>query len=173
VTAEQIIQRLGLKPHPREKGFFVETYRSPEKLTWESLSARYDGTRSCSTAIYFLLTQGGFSELHRLKSDEIFHFYSGSAAELLLLYPDGEGQLIRFGYDLQNEERPQIVIPAGCWQGMKTTGEYTLFGCTVSPGFEYSDYEQGERAFLMEKYPQFAETIIQLTENKNSLGLDR
>jgi predicted cupin superfamily sugar epimerase len=164
VTIEEIIQHLGLKPHPREKGFFFETYRSHEKFTWDSLPARYDGSRAYCTAIYFLLTQGGFSELHRLKSDEIFHFYSGSPAELLLLLQDGKGQLIRFGSDLQNGECPQVIIPAGCWQGMKTTGEYTLFGCTVSPGFEYSDYEQGERKSLLEKYPQFTEAILQLTE---------
>jgi uncharacterized protein len=164
VNAEQIIRHLNLKPHPREKGFFVETYRSHEKLTWESLPARHDGTRAYCTAIYFLLTDRGFSEVHRLKSDEIFHFYSGASAELLLLYPDGEGELMSFGKDLEKGERPQIIVPAGCWQGMKTTGEYTLLGCTVSPGFEYSDYEKGERELLINKYSQFAEKIIQLTE---------
>jgi predicted cupin superfamily sugar epimerase len=143
---EEIIQQLGLKQHPREKGLFIETYRS-----------------SFSTAIYFLLTQDGFSELHRLKSDEIFHFYSGSSAEILLL-SNGKGELLRLGVDLEKGERPQIVIPAGCWQGMKTTGEYTLFGCTVSPGFEYQDYEQGTRDILIKQYPQFSDKIIQLTE---------
>jgi predicted cupin superfamily sugar epimerase len=161
---QQIIQQLGLKPHPREKGFFVETYRSNEKLTWESLPARYEGTRAFCTAIYFLLTRDGFSELHRLKSDEIFHFYSGSSAELLLLSPNGKGEVLMLGSDLEKGERPQIVIPVGCWQGMKTTGEYTLFGCTVSPGFEYQDYEQGTREVLIKQYPQFSDKIIQLTE---------
>lgn len=161
---EQIIHQLGLKPHPREKGFFVETYRSHEKLTWESLPARYDGARPFCTAIYFLLTQDGFSELHRLKSDEIFHFYSGSPAELLLLPANGKGEVLRLGTDLEKGERPQIVIPAGWWQGMKTTGEYTLLGCTVSPGFEYQDYEQGTREVLIKQYPQFSDKIIQLTE---------
>jgi predicted cupin superfamily sugar epimerase len=162
---DQIIRQLGLQPHPKEKGYFVETYRSREKLTWESLPARYDGTRSYCTAIYFLVTKDGFSEMHRLKSDEIFHFYSGSPAELLLLHQNGKGEIIFVGNDLEKGERPQILVPAGCWQGMRTTGEYTLFGCTVSPGFEYSDYEQGKRELLAQQYPQYKEKIVQLTES--------
>jgi predicted cupin superfamily sugar epimerase len=162
---EQIIHQLGLQPHPRENGYFVETYRSHEQLGWQSLPSRYDGGRSYCTAIYFLLTKDGFSEIHRLKSDEIFHFYSGSPAEMVLLHPNGNGEIIAVGSDLTKGERPQIVVPAGFWQGMRTMGEYTLFGCTVSPGFEYSDYEQGQRAILLQQYPQYKEKIIQLTEN--------
>ena len=125
---------------------------------------RYEGARSYSSAIYFLLIKDGFSELHRLKSDEIFHFYSGSPAELLLLQTNGKGEIMMLGSDLEKGERPQIIVPAGCWQGMKTTGDYTLFGCTVSPGFEYQDYEQGTRELLLKQYPQFSDKIIQLTE---------
>jgi predicted cupin superfamily sugar epimerase len=161
---QQIIQQLGLQPHPREKGFFVETYRSREKLAWEALPARYDGTRSYCTAIYFLLTKDGFSEMHRLKSDEIIHFYSGAPAELLLLDQNGNGEIIVVGNNLAKGERPQVVVPASCWQGMRTMGEYTLFGCTVSPGFEYSDYEQGKREILLQQYPKYKEKIIQLTD---------
>ncbi len=161
---EQIVQKLGLQPHPREKGYFAETYRAHEKLTGESLPVRYEGARSYSSAIYFLLTKDGFSELHRLKSDEIFHFYSGAPAELIVLSADGKGEIIMLGSDLEKGERPQIIVPAGCWQGIHTTGEYTLFGCTVSPGFEYQDYEQGIRELLLKQYPQFSDKIIQLTE---------
>jgi uncharacterized protein len=168
MKAQDIIKLLQLESHPKEKGYFVETYRSREKLTWESLPARYDGTRSFSTAIYFLLTAKGFSEMHRLKSDEIFHFYDGDPAELLLLTPEGKGELLKFGRSLEKGERPQIIIPAGSWQGMSTQGEYTLFGCTVSPGFEYSDYEKGSRKELIERYPEFAKKITQLTEPDES-----
>src|SRR5262245_23766482 len=147
MKAQDIINLLDLKPHPKEKGYFVETYRS-----------------QFSTAIYFLLTPEGFSEMHRLKSDEIFHFYTGDPAELLILRPDGHGELLKFGNSIEKGERPQIMIPAGSWQGMQTAGEYTLFGCTVSPAFEYADYEKGNRKELIERYPEFAEKITQLTD---------
>jgi uncharacterized protein len=164
MKVQEIINLLQLKSHPKEKGYFRETYRSGEKLIWESLPARYDGTRSFCTAIYFLLTANGFSEMHRLKSDEIFHFYDGDSAELLMLPPDGNAELLKFGRSIEKGERPQIIIPAGCWQGMRTLGEYTLFGCTVSPGFEYADYEKGSRKELIARYPEFAKKITQLTD---------
>jgi uncharacterized protein len=147
LKAQDIINLLQLKQHPKEKGFFVETYRS-----------------QFSTAIYFLLTHEGFSEMHRLKSDEIFHFYDGHPAELLILWPDGKGNLLLFGNSIDQGQRPQIMIPAGCWQGMRTTGEYTLFGCTVSPAFEYPHYEKGSRKELTAHYPEFAEKITRLTD---------
>lgn len=151
MKAQNIIDLLQLKPHPKEKGFFVETYRSRN-----------------STAIYFLLTPEGFSEMHRLTSDEIFHFYDGDPAELLILKPDERGELLKFGNSLDKGERPQIIIPASSWQGMRTTGEYTLFGCTVSPAFEYADYEKGSRKELLALYPEFAEKIKQLTDPDES-----
>lgn len=147
MKVKDITNLLQLKSHPKEKGYFVETYRSGN-----------------STAIYFLLTAEGFSEMHRLNKDEIFHFYDGDPAELLLIKPDGKGELLKLGNSIENGERPQIIIPAGSWQGMRTTGEYTLFGCTVSPAFEYSDYEKGIRKQLIESYPEFAEKIEQLTD---------
>ena len=163
MTADEIIDLLQLKPHPKEDGFFVETYRSAESFSWESLPARYNGARNHSTGIYFLLKAGGFSEMHRLRSDEIFHFYSGAPADLLLLFPDGDGSLLRIGADLQAGERPQVVVPRGCWQGLRTTGEFTLLGTTVAPGFDYSDYESGKRDELTSQYPKFAMLIQQFT----------
>jgi len=147
MKAQDIINLLELKPHPTEKGHFVETYRS-----------RF------STAIYFLLTPEGFSEMHRLKSDEIFHFYAGDPAELLLLRSNGTSELLKFGNSIDKGQRPQIIIPASSWQGMRTTGEYTLFGCTVAPAFEYPDYEKGSRKELIQRYPELAEKITQLTD---------
>ena len=143
MNAQEIISMLNLQPHPREDGYFVETYRSTDRVTWEALPAFYHGTRSFSTAIYFLLTANGFSEMHRLRSDEIFHYYAGAPAEMLQL-AENSGRVLRLGNDLAKEESPQIVVPRNVWQGMKTTGEFTLFGCTVAPGFEYSDYESGK-----------------------------
>ena len=146
MTAEEIIGALRLQPHPKEKGFFVEAYRS-----------------GYSTAIYFLLTADGFSEMHRLRSDEIFHYYAGSAAEMLQLHEDGSGNVIRLGNNLAAGEQPQIVVPRGTWQGMKTTGELTLFGCTVAPPFQYADYQSGNRNALIRRYPQFETLIKELT----------
>lgn len=161
MTADDLIQLLHLKPHPKENGFYFETYRSDEVI---SVASRYNGPRSCSTAIYFLLKKGGFSEMHRLQSDEIFHFYRGAPAELLLLNSnDGSGEIIRVGDRVEQGERPQVVVPRGCWQGMRSTGEFTLFGTTVAPGFDISDYESGNREDLIEKYPAFTELILQLT----------
>jgi predicted cupin superfamily sugar epimerase len=154
MTAEEIIRRLRLQPHPKERGYFVETYRSEETI----------GSRSLSTAIYFLLKQDSFSEMHRLRSDELFHFYCGSAAEALLLDASGQGKLVRLGNDFAKEEQPQLIIPKGCWQGMRSTGEFTLLGCTVAPGFDYSDYESGNRSQLIARYPEWTEWIVRLTE---------
>ena len=161
--AEEIIRELNLQPHPREDGFFVETYRAKARVSWEALSGRYDGTRCLSTAIYFLLTDRGFSEMHRLRSDEIFHYYAGAPAEMLQLHPDGSGKLLLLGNDFAAGHRPQILVPANVWQGTRTMGEYTLFGCTVAPGFEYSDYQSGQREKLQASYPQYAEKIRSLT----------
>lgn len=148
MTADEIIQALHLKPHPKERGYFVESYRSEH-----------------STAIYFLLRRGGFSEMHRLSSDEVFHFYTGSPVELLLLHPDGHGEWIRLGTDLASGEMPQAIVPRGTWQGMRSTGEYSLIGTTVAPPFQYSDYESGKRDQLIQMFPEFAEAIRALTED--------
>lgn len=163
MTADDIINRFGLQPHPKEDGYFVETYRSADRISWEALPGRYQGDRAYSTAIYFLLTEKGFSELHRLSSDEIYHYYMGAPLELLLLLPDGSGKRLRLGNDLEAGEQPQIVVPRNSWQGAFTTGQYTLFGCTVAPGFEYPDYEAGNCAELVKQYPQFETNIKRLT----------
>jgi uncharacterized protein len=160
MTADDLIRILKLQPHPKENGFFTETYRSDEIV---SVPSRYSGPRSFSTAIYFLLKKDGFSEMHRLQSDEVFHFYRGAPAELLLLKNDGQGEIIHIGADVERGEIPQVVVPRGCWQGMRTAGDFTLLGTTVAPGFEYSDYESGNRAELISKYPAFADLIRKLT----------
>jgi predicted cupin superfamily sugar epimerase len=103
--------------------------------------------------------------MHRLRTDEVFHFHLGDPVEQLQLYPDGTGQIVTIGTDLERGERPQIVVPAGVWQGARlfAGGEFALLGCTVAPGFEYVDYEHGQRAGLLERYGQFASLINELT----------
>lgn len=166
LKADDVITMLHLQPHPRERGYYVETYRSSESIGQAEIPLRYQGSRSFSTAIYFLLKAGGFSEIHRLQSDEIFHFYLGSTVELLALDSNGKGRLIRLGNNINNGEVPQHVIPRGCWQGMRCTGDFALLGCTVAPGFEYTDYESAERQALINVYPDWTDWIRRLTHDR-------
>ncbi|MEZ7891062.1 MAG: cupin domain-containing protein [Candidatus Wallbacteria bacterium] len=166
MNAEEIIKFLNLKPHP-EGGFFLETYRSDEAYEKKSLPERYDGDRSYGTAIYYMLTADTFSVMHRLKSDEIFHFHMGDSVEMLILPPEGKGrgQIITMGHDIKSGEKLQVMVPRDYWQGMrlKDGGKYALFGTTVAPGFEYSDYEESKCEPLAKKYPEFTDMIKKLT----------
>lgn len=155
-SAAQIIEELGLEPHPEEGGFFRETYRSAGEIPAEALSGEYSGTRSHSTAIYYLLTPESMSEMHLLPTDEVFHFYLGDPVEQLLLRPDGSSELVVLGPDLAAGQRVQHVVPGGVWQGARLApgGAWALMGCTVAPGFDYADYTSGNRAELSRAYPE-------------------
>ena len=165
ITIEGILSLLRLKPHPGEGGYFVETYRSNEFIPASILPGRYKGARSFATAIYYLLTSDTFSAMHRLQTDEIFHFYSGYPVEMLQLWPDGSGTIITLGADFLKGARPQVVVPRGVWQGarLSTGGRFALLGTTVSPGFEWADYEAGQRDSLTLSYPRFRDLIFSLT----------
>lgn len=151
MTAQQVIDLLQLVPLPGEGGYFRETYRSADVT---------DG-RSCSTAIYYLLTPETVSLFHRLKSDEIWHFYQGDAVELVMLHADGNVEVVRLGSQLENAERCQVVVSAGSWQGAKLAngGMWALMGCTVAPGFEFADFDLGQRNQLASQYPNAAPWI--------------
>jgi predicted cupin superfamily sugar epimerase len=165
-TADQLIALLDLKPHP-EGGYYIETYRSSETISEEALPSRYKGRRCFGTAIYYLLTAQTFSAMHRLWSDEIFHFYSGDPVEMLQLSPDGSGRVAILGSDILNGMQPRVVVHRGVWQGARLLkgGKFALLGTTVSPGFEFADYESGHRDELIKSYPQFRELIIALTKH--------
>ncbi|HZZ80591.1 MAG TPA: cupin domain-containing protein [Gemmataceae bacterium] len=164
-TAEELIRTLGLQPHPKEGGFFRETYRAAESIAQSALPTRYPAARSASTAIYYLLTPTTYSALHRLHTDEIFHFYLGDPIRMLQLNPDGTGRTLLLGPDVLGGQHLQVVVPSGVWQGscLEPGGSFALLGCTVAPGFEYADYESGDRATLQAQYPAFADTIQRLT----------
>jgi len=164
-TAREIIDYLGLSPHPEEGGWFRETHRADEALSRDILPGRYAGPRSLGTAIYYLLTPDTYSHMHRLLSDETFHFYAGGPCEMLQLNPDGSAQTILFGNDVLAGQRPQIVVPRNHWQGLRLLpgADFALMGCTVAPGFEYEDYAHGDRTELTTRYPEFREQIIRLT----------
>ncbi len=163
LTCDKIIKLLDLKPHPDEGGFFKETYRSDEII--KNISDRYNGQRTYGTCIYYLLTPDTFSSIHKLNSDEIFHFYIGDAVEMLQLFPDGNGKIITIGNDLESGIMPQVIVPMNVWQGsrLKKGGQFALLGTTVAPGFEYQDYENGKRNELISSYPEFFDLIINLT----------
>ena len=166
LTADQIITLLNLKPHPEEGGYFVETYRSSETISEKALPSHYKGARPFGTAIYYLLTPETFSSIHRLQSDEIFHFYIGDPIEMPQLFPDGSGKVLILGSDILNGMQPQVFVPRGVWQGARLLkdGRFALSGTTVSPGFELADYEFGRRDELVKSYPKFRELIIALTK---------
>jgi predicted cupin superfamily sugar epimerase len=166
MTSDEVKKLLGLVPHPREGGSYVRTYESGERLPADAFAEeRYPGPRLTGTAIYYLLEPGEFSEMHRLKSDEIFHFYAGDAVEMLQLHAGGRGTILRIGNDLVRGERPQAVVPRGIWQGSRLApgGQWALLGCTVSPGFDFEDYEAGARNELSREWPAFAALIAELT----------
>jgi hypothetical protein len=166
MTADEVKKILGLQPHPREGGWFVRTWESEEMVAASCFEdGRYDGARRTSTAIYYLLEPGTFSEMHVLESDEIFHHYMGGAVEMLQLFEDGSSARVVIGKDLEAGERPQSVVRRGVWQGSRLLREegWALLGCTVSPGFEFVDYEDASAEELIEKWPGEAERIRGLT----------
>jgi len=156
------IETLALSHHP-EGGWFAETYHSPESIPVEALPARFHGQRSFCTAIYFLLERGDFSTLHRIKSDEIWHFYAGAPLTVQVISPAGEQREILLGRDPSQGQCLQATVPAGCWFGAETRGAFSLVGCTVAPGFDFNDFEMGEQTRLTEHFPQHALLIDRLT----------
>ena len=164
MNAEQIIQLLGLKPLRVEGGYFVETYKCEEGIPRKALPERYHGKRSFGTAIFYLLTPDTVSALHRLESDEIFHFYLGDPVTMLQLHPDGSTNVVTLGHDIRSDQQLQVVVPRGTWQGslLNEGGDFALLGCTVAPGFEYSDYESGSRGDLLKEYPEQEDLITRL-----------
>jgi len=168
--ASEWIDALGLVPHV-EGGYYREMYRSGEVLPADVLPQRYSGPRCFSTAIYFLLKSDQVSRLHRLRTDEIWHFYAGSPLTLHLLTPDGEYQAIHLGADPDAAQCFQAVIPAGVWFGatVDAPDSFTLVGCTVAPGFDFADFELGRREKMLAGFPQHADLLKRLTAEDGSL----
>jgi uncharacterized protein len=153
--ADDIIRLLDLQPLAMEGGFFRETYRSTRRLSPDCLGAPFQHEKAVGTAIYYLLTPGTTSALHRLPTDEIFHHYCGGPVEMLRLWPDGRSDIVQLGSDLSAGQRPQVVVPAGVWQGSRLLpgADFALMGTTMAPGFDYADFESGVRGQLIERYP--------------------
>lgn len=168
------IDKLQLEPHP-EGGYYRETFRSVDEVQAGGLPARYGASRSCSTAIYFLLESGQASALHRLQSDEVWHYHAGTGLTLHVIDLAGRVRTHALGPDVERGEAFQVVIPARHWFGAEvnepqreregsSSPAFTLAGCTVAPGFCFEDFELGDRATLVARYPQHRALIERLTK---------
>lgn len=175
-SINEIIRLFNLKPLPAEGGLFAQTYVSDEIIPPEGLPIRYGGvSKPFGTAIFYFLTSDpdSFSALHRLPTDEIYHFYLGDPVEMLLLYPDGSSRRVILGQDIMAGQSIQWIVPRGIWQGSRLLpgGEYALLGTTMAPGFTPEDYEEGERNLLLVQYPREVDLILRLTRSmSNSQG---
>ncbi len=169
LSVEAIIELLDLEPQDQEGGYFRQTWRSASRTPNDIPgSAGAAGGHAAGTAIYFLITRDQFSAMHRLKADEIWLHHLGDPLEMLMLHPDGGGGLACIGPDLSQDQCPQHLCPANSWQGTHIApGQdqfgYTLGSCIMVPGFEWSDFELGDRNILIHQYPEFAQTISDLT----------
>ncbi|CAA6803251.1 MAG: FIG018171: hypothetical protein of Cupin superfamily [uncultured Thiotrichaceae bacterium] len=169
MKAKDWIQQLELLPHP-EGGFFKEVYRATEAIPQKALPERFTGERNFSTSIYFLLTADTFSAFHRIKQDELWHFYDGTPLTLHRMTTEGEYLSHQLGRNPFNNESLQLVVPAGDWFAASVTdqtksGDFSLVGCTVSPGFDFADFEMPNCQSLIKHFPAHAHIIKKLTHS--------
>ncbi|MFO0694987.1 MAG: cupin domain-containing protein [Polyangiales bacterium] len=166
LPVDELVARLDLAPHP-EGGYFRETYRAGLVVPESALPSTFRGPRAASTSIYFLLPRGTFSALHRIASDEVWHFYAGGALTVHCLSEDGKHERLLLGRDLVRGEVPQAVVRAGTWFGARVEGEgeFALVGCTVAPGFDFADFEMGTRDELLSRFPAQATLVRELTRS--------
>lgn len=160
---EYWVKHLNLTPHP-EGGFYKENYRASEQIAGDALPARFGSERGYGTAIFFLLRSQDKSVFHRIKSDEIWHYYQGDTLLIYVLSERGL-EIHRLGCDPEKGEILQIVIPANCWFGasVEKPDTFTLAGCTVAPGFDFRDFEMAKREDLLNEFPAHKEIILKLT----------
>ena len=165
--AKKLINHLGMEKIPVEGCWFKLTYTSTDRIAAVALPTRYGSPRPAGGAIYALVTREDFSALHKLKTDEVWHFYAGDPIELLLLHPDGRSEVFVLGSDVLAGQQPQFTVPAGAWMGARPVAKgpeaYGFFGTTMAPGFDYADFEPGYRDELQQEYPAQRELIGKLT----------
>jgi len=169
VSAEYLINKFSLQKHP-EGGYYGEVYRSDESIQREHLPGRYHSHRNFSTSIYFLLESNDFSAFHRVNSDELWHFYAGTSLTLYIINDHGDLEKIILGNKSENDESYYAVINRGNWFAAKTnqSNSFTLVGCTVSPGFDFEDFELANRNELIKQFPQHKELITRFTTNSSA-----
>jgi len=160
MTSEEIIKQLELKPHP-EGGFYKEIYRSENFIEPTCLHNKFKGKRRFSTSIYYLLREGDFSAFHRITSDELWHHYAGGDITLHLLDQQKGYQTKILGDEIMGNGSYQVIIPANVWFAaqLTTQNSFSLAGCTVSPGFDFDDFELADKDQLLQQFPQYANVI--------------
>lgn len=160
---EHLIAKLDLDPHP-EGGFYKETYRSKQIIGGDTKS-NFPSGRAYGTAIYYLLEGNDVSKFHRIKSDEVWHFYEGSSATIHVIHPDGIYKPLHLGSAIESGYQFQHVVPANSWFGVSVDNpeEYLLAGCTVAPGFDFNDFEMGEANQLKQEFSEHNSIINKLT----------
>ena len=160
---QTIVEQLNMLPHP-EGGYYKEEYRS-NGIIPQSALPQFSGDRSFCTSIYFLLTSDNFSGFHKIKQDEIWHFYSGSPLAVHVIDIDGNYTKHIIGMDIENNQFPQLTVPANCWfaSSVESDNGYSFVGCTVAPGFDFNDFKLAEREQLIAEHPQHKEIITTLT----------
>lgn len=160
-----LIESLNLQPHP-EGGFFAEIYRSREKFNYGEDRA-FPAGRNYSTGIYYLLGSEDISCFHRIKSDEVWHHYEGSAITIHVIHEDGQYEALHLGKNLSDRQQPQCVVPSGAWFGVTVDepDHYALCGCTVSPGFDFEDFEMADRGLMFQAFPEHEAIIRKLTDD--------
>jgi hypothetical protein len=165
-SAQYWIDELRLEPHP-EGGYFRQTYRSELIIPHSALPAEFNGSRTVSTGMYFLLEGKDFSALHRLRSDEMWHFYAGTPVMVHQIDRDGSYSQILLGSDPAVGQVFQAVVPAGCWFASHVADweSFAVVGCTVAPGFDFDDFEMGKRAELLRTFPQHRKLVERLTRS--------
>lgn len=162
-TADYFVEKLDMIAHP-EGGFYKPTFMSEECITSNDLNTKFDGDRSLWTSIYFLLRDGEVSHFHRLKSDEMWYYHAGNSLTIYMISPEGELITKQLGLDIEKGESPQVLVPKNYIFGSAMNNKgFSLVGCMVSPGFEFSDFELFERHCLLDMYPKHRDIIRKLT----------
>jgi predicted cupin superfamily sugar epimerase len=163
MNASELINFYGLQAHP-EGGFYKQTYRSDFLIDSVALPDTFSGQRPISTAIYFLLPGGSFAAFHRIKSDELWHFYSGVSLHIHVIHQDGFYEMLKLGANIEEGQSHQHKVPAGVWFASEpsSTEGFSFVGCTVSPGFDFNDFELATSDQLIAEYPHLKEIVSRL-----------
>lgn len=166
INIDLLVKQYDLLPHP-EGGFYRELYRSEGIISAKELAPEFTGVRNYCTSIYFLLTSANFSGFHRIKQDEVWHFYHGSPLTVHVIDQEGKYTAHQVGFNPEANLAPQLVVPAGCWfaSSVEEKDGYAFVGCTVSPGFDFADFELANRSDLTALYPAHTELIRKLTRD--------
>lgn len=163
MNVQELIDFYELQPHP-EGGLYRQSYRSDIVIDQAALPAQFKGNRLISTAIYFLLPAGNFAAFHRIKSDELWHFYAGISLNIHVIHTDGRYELLKLGPNFSEGESYQLLVPAGVWFASEPSNAngFSFVGCTVSPGFDFADFELATSDQLIEEYPELRGIVSRL-----------